>query len=178
MFFNHLQENRGTNAPSRNVRLAAIHSFFRYAALQAPDQGGLIERVLAIPSKRYERSPIAYLNEPEIEALLAAPRSIHVAGAARSEPALGGVANGLAGLRTHRAMLAGCHLAQCPSLEGKRVSPHALRHSAAMALLHSGVDCAVIALWLGHESNGTFKQCYIYDRINGKRSPVRSLPCQ
>jgi site-specific recombinase XerD len=72
-FLEHLQENRGTSARSRNVRLAAIHSFFRYAALEAPDHSGLIQRVLAIPSKRYERSPIAYLTEPEIEALLAAP---------------------------------------------------------------------------------------------------------
>ena len=72
-FLDHLQESRGTSARSRNVRLAAIHSFFRYAALQAPDHSGLIEQVLAIPSKRYERSPIAYLTQPEIEALLAAP---------------------------------------------------------------------------------------------------------
>src|SRR3954471_24963781 len=41
---------------------------------------------------------------------------------------------------------------QCPSLKGKRVSPHVLRHSTAMELLHNGVDRTVIALWLGHES--------------------------
>jgi integrase/recombinase XerD len=40
----------------------------------------------------------------------------------------------------------------CPSLASKRVSPHVLRHSAAMELLQAGVDCSVIALWLGHES--------------------------
>ena len=40
----------------------------------------------------------------------------------------------------------------CPSLKSKRVSPHVLRHSAAMELLQAGVDCSVIALWLGHES--------------------------
>ena len=43
----------------------------------------------------------------------------------------------------------------CPSLQGKRVSPHVLRHSAAMAALHSGGDGAVIALWRGHESMDT-----------------------
>ena len=42
--------------------------------------------------------------------------------------------------------------AACPSLEAKRVSPHVLRHSTAMELLRAGVDAAVIALWLGHES--------------------------
>ena len=72
-FLDYLQKHRGISARSRNVRLAAIHSFFRYAALQMPDHEGQIERVLAIPAKRYERGPIAYLNEPEIEALLAAP---------------------------------------------------------------------------------------------------------
>ena len=40
----------------------------------------------------------------------------------------------------------------CPSLRGKRVSPHVLRHTAAMELLQAGVDTTVIALWLGHES--------------------------
>jgi site-specific recombinase XerD len=40
----------------------------------------------------------------------------------------------------------------CPALTSKNVTPHVLRHSAAMALLHAGVDITVIALWLGHES--------------------------
>ena len=40
----------------------------------------------------------------------------------------------------------------CPSLTQKQVSPHVLRHSAAMELLQAGVDRSVIALWLGHES--------------------------
>ena len=43
-------------------------------------------------------------------------------------------------------------LKRCPQLTGKRVSPHVLRHSTAMELLHHGVDQSVIALWLGHES--------------------------
>ena len=48
---------------------------------------------------------------------------------------------------------------RCPSLNSKRVSPHVLRHNAAMELLQAGVDCSVIALWLGHESIET-TQCY------------------
>ena len=51
--------------------------------------------------------------------------------------------------------------AACPSLAGKRVSPHTLRHTAAMELLRSGVGCTVIALWLGHESAET-TQVYLH----------------
>ena len=71
-FLEHLQQERGTSARSRNVRLAAIHSFFQYVALQAPNHSGLIEQVLAIPSMRYERNPIEFLTHAEIDALLAA----------------------------------------------------------------------------------------------------------
>src|SRR5260370_32031602 len=51
------------------------------------------------------------------------------------------------------------HLAarSCPSLKRKKVTPHVCRHSTAMDLLHHGVDCSVIALWLGHESTETTK---------------------
>jgi site-specific recombinase XerD len=47
---------------------------------------------------------------------------------------------------------------RCPSLRGKKVSPHTLRHTTAMHLLQSGVDVTVIALWLGHEGTGTTHQ--------------------
>jgi integrase/recombinase XerD len=43
----------------------------------------------------------------------------------------------------------------CPSLAGKKITPHVLRHTAAMRLLHAGVDITVIALWLGHENLNT-----------------------
>ena len=72
-FLNHIEKDRGNCARSRNVRLAAIHSFFKYIALQDPSHSALIQRVLAIPTKRYERKPIDFLTKPEIEALLAAP---------------------------------------------------------------------------------------------------------
>jgi integrase/recombinase XerD len=52
----------------------------------------------------------------------------------------------------------------CPSLEGKRITPHVLRHTAAMELLHSDVDCTVIALWLGHESVKT-TQIYLHSDL-------------
>jgi integrase/recombinase XerD len=72
-FLDHLERERDNSARSRNVRLAAIHSFFHYVALQAPQYCALAQRVLAIPSKRYVRRPISFLTSTEIDALLAAP---------------------------------------------------------------------------------------------------------
>jgi integrase/recombinase XerD len=72
-FLTHLERDRGVCARSRNVRLAAIHSFFRFVAFTEPVYGALAQRVLAIPNKRFDRRPIEYLTRPEIEALLSAP---------------------------------------------------------------------------------------------------------
>jgi site-specific recombinase XerD len=72
-FLNHLEKQRGNSARSRNLRLAAIHSFFRYAAFEHPEHSALIQRVLAIPSKRYERALVDFLSLPEVDALLATP---------------------------------------------------------------------------------------------------------
>jgi site-specific recombinase XerD len=72
-FLDHLERGRANTARTRNARLAAIHSFFRYAALQEPAHAGLIQRVLAIPSKRYDRRLIDFLTCAEMEALLTAP---------------------------------------------------------------------------------------------------------
>lgn len=71
-FLDYLEQERDNSARSRNVRLAAIHSFFRYVALHTPEYSALAQRVLAIPSKRYVRQPICFLTPVEIEALLAA----------------------------------------------------------------------------------------------------------
>lgn len=51
--------------------------------------------------------------------------------------------------------------AACPSLAAKKITPHVLRHTAAMRLLHAGVDTSVIALWLGHEQVET-TQIYLH----------------
>ena len=72
-FLDHLEHHRANSARSRNVRLAALHSFFRYVAWQAPEYSAVAQRVLAIPSKRYVRRPICFLTSEEIDALLAAP---------------------------------------------------------------------------------------------------------
>ena len=69
-FLDHLEADRANGPRTRNLRLAAIHSFFRYAALEAPQHAGLIQRVLAIPRKRYSRALVDFLTRPEIEALL------------------------------------------------------------------------------------------------------------
>jgi site-specific recombinase XerD len=72
-FLDHLERDRGNSARSRNARLAAIHSFFRYTAFQEPSHAALIQRVLAMPSKRHDRRQIEFLSGSEIDALLAAP---------------------------------------------------------------------------------------------------------
>ncbi len=72
-FLDHLETDRHNSVRTPNSRLAAIHSMYRYAALAHPEHAALIGRVLAIPTKRTDRSDIAFLGPEEIDALLAAP---------------------------------------------------------------------------------------------------------
>jgi integrase/recombinase XerD len=72
-FGDHLEHQRGNSVRTRNARLAAIHSLFRFAALAHPQDAAVIQRVLAIPPKRYDQTLITYLTQPETNALLAAP---------------------------------------------------------------------------------------------------------
>jgi integrase/recombinase XerD len=72
-FLEDLENRRRNGARSRNLRLTAIRSFFRYASVEAPAQSGIIQRVLAIPNQRQPRALVGFLTRPEIEALLAAP---------------------------------------------------------------------------------------------------------
>ena len=72
-FLDHLEAQRGNSPRTRNARLAAIHSLYRYSALRHPEHAQTIGRVLEIPTKRYERALISYLDQHEIKALLAAP---------------------------------------------------------------------------------------------------------
>jgi integrase/recombinase XerD len=72
-FLTYLEQERGNSVRSRNIRLAAIRSFFRLVALRDPDSLGIVTRVLAIPVKREDQKLIGYLTRPEMQALLAAP---------------------------------------------------------------------------------------------------------
>jgi len=220
-FLEELEQHRGLTARSRNLRLTAIHSFFRYAAFELPAHAAQIQRVLAIPSKRFARTLVSFLTRSEVDALLAAPdcstwpgrrdhafmltavqtglrlsemtglkrqdlifgtgAHVRVIGKGRKErctpiakstravlkawlrepprgdgdvlfPSAKGERLSVHGvqymLNKHRMTAS----KMCPSLIDKRVTVHRLRHTTAMDLLQAGIDRAVIALWLGHES--------------------------
>ena len=72
-FLAEMEPSRGIAPRSRNLRLTAIRSFFQYAAFEAPAQSAQIQRVLAIPGKRYTRAVVSFLTRPEVDALLATP---------------------------------------------------------------------------------------------------------
>lgn len=242
-FLDDLEKGRGNTARSRNTRLAAIHSFFRYIALQEPEHAAQAQRVLAIPGKRYTRRPIDYLTSAEVEALLQAPDQKTWGGRRDAALLLVAVETGLRlseliGLRCEDVVLhPGAHVrcegkgrkerctplrketakllstwfrerqgkpseplfpnarggalspdgvqyllakhvataaAQCASLHSKRVTPHVLRHTAAMNLLHHGVDCTVIALWLGHEQVET-TQMYLHASLDMKERTLEKI---
>jgi integrase/recombinase XerD len=78
-FLDHLETHRGCGARTRNTRLAAIRTFYRYGMLRHPQHAATIERVLQIGPKRHERALVTYLTEPELDALIDAPT-------ARTEP--------------------------------------------------------------------------------------------
>lgn len=220
-FLDELEKKRHIAPRSRNLRLTAIRSFFHYAAFEAPAHSAQIQRVLAIPSKRWTRKTICFLTRAEIDALLAAPDTSTWSGRRDYALLLVAVQTGLrvaelASLSRKAVILdTGAHIrvvgkgrkerstpltkrtasvlrawlpeipshdeaivfpnarggrlsedgvqyllakhvakasAACPSLKSKHVTPHVLRHTTAMELLQAGVDRAVIALWLGHES--------------------------
>jgi integrase/recombinase XerD len=242
-FLDYLEKERGNGARSRNARLAAIHSFFRYIALEEPEHVAQAQRVLAIPSKRYSRRPIDYLTATEVEALLKAPDPKTWGGRRDAALLLVAVETGLRlseliGLRCEDVVLAqGAHVrcegkgrkerctplrketvkvlstwlrerqgkpsdplfpnarggalsadgvqyllakhvataaAGCASLQKKRVTPHVLRHTAAMNLLHHGVDSTVIALWLGHEQVET-TQMYLHASLDLKERTLDKI---
>lgn len=220
-FLDDLEGGRKNSVRSRNLRITVIRSFFRYAAMEAPQHSGLIQRVLAIPNKRQERRLVGFLTRPEVDALLAAPNRTTWLGRRDHGLLLMAIQTGLrlsemTALRREDVVLGkGAHVRcegkgrkerctpltkptitvltewlreqgqrgtvilfptarggrlsadavqymvtkyeavarrACSTLSTKRVTPHLLRHTAAMELLQAGVDRAVIALWLGHES--------------------------
>jgi site-specific recombinase XerD len=246
-FLSHLESERGNSVRTRNARLTAIHSFFRFASFKAPECSEQIARVLSIPEKRYQSTLINYLTKPEIQALLAAPDRSTQTGRRDHAVLLLAVQTGLraseiAGLRCQDLNLAsgawvrcqgkgrkerctpltsitvkvlgvwlreldgdpggplfpsrtGGHLtrnaiwrlvakhtttarAQCPSLAAKTITPHGLRHTAAMQLLAAPepVDTAMIALWLGHETLDTTNKYLHADMDLKRRAMDRTTP--
>lgn len=219
-FLDHLEQQRANSVPTRNARLTAIRSFYRFASYRHPEHAALIGRVLAIPIKRHDSELVSFLNREEIEALLAAPDTSTWLGRRDHALLLVALSTGLRlseltslrcqdvklGYPAHvscigkgrkrretplsqgvvRVMHAwlreqgggdhdplfpsrlGGHLSadavqrlvrkhtqtaarSCPSLSPKHVTPHTLRHSCAMQLLHAGSGVAAISMWLGHE---------------------------
>jgi site-specific recombinase XerD len=72
-FLDDLEASRGVTARTRNLRLTAVHSFFRFASYEAPTHAAQIARVLAIPAKKFSRTLVPFLSRPEVDAILAAP---------------------------------------------------------------------------------------------------------
>ena len=104
-FLWHLENERGNSVRTRNARLTAIHSFFHYAALKAPECSELIARVLAIPEKRFDTTLISYLTQPEIRRATRRARPLHLDRPARPRPAAPGGADRAAGLRAREPAL-------------------------------------------------------------------------
>jgi site-specific recombinase XerD len=242
-FLQHLETDRHNSVATRNARLAAIRSLFRYAALRAPEHADQIARVLDIPPKRTDRPVVCFLTATEIDALLAAPdrstrlgrrdhalltlacqtglRVSELTGLTRGDVALGTGAHvfchgkgrkdratpltpptaavlrawltetagdstdplfatsrgrplsrdAVAKLVTRHATHA---TTSCPSMAAKHVTPHTLRHSAAMELLRAGTDTSLIALWLGHEDPGS-TQAYVHADMTIKEKALARL---
>ena len=239
-FLDHLEGVRGNNTHTRNLRLTAIRSFFRFVSFQEPAFSAHIQRILEIPGKRRQRTSIDFLTPEEVDALLAAPNThtwigrrdqtlLRVAiqtglrlaelielrrenltlkptayircygkgrkqrctpltrqtvrslkawiaelGAEANRPLFPNIHGGPLSPDAVQLLLAKhvCSAGKyCPTLRHKRVTPHVLRHTAAMDLFQAGVDRSVIALWLGHESVET-TQVYLHSHLALKQQAL------
>lgn len=243
-FLQHLEDERGNSASTRNARRAALRSFFTYASYRAPHAIATIGQVLAIPAKRTKTTIVSFLTRAEAEALIAAPDTttwigrrdrlllhlgiqtglrvseltslrvgdieigpdsqLRCVGKGRkhrviplqkptirlltawlsevdTDPAtpLFPTSTGTALSRAAVAKLLARHVQvaseRCASLREKNVTPHTLRHTCAMMLLHAGIDTASIALWLGHATIQT-TQSYLHADLELKRRSLDRLP--
>lgn len=241
-FLQYLETSRGNQVGTRNVRLSAIHSFFRYVGANAPEHLAHAQRILSIPFKRTHQREIQHLELAEIQAILAgidrsaragrrdhvllsfmfntgarvsevagmqacdlhlaSPASVCLHGKGRKErtcPLWPETARALRLLLEEYQILPheprnvflnqrgqpltryGARLIlqkhvrktalRMPSLKGKRLHPHSLRHSTAIHLLRAGVDICTIANWLGHVSVNTTNQYLTLD-LKAKREAL------
>jgi integrase/recombinase XerD len=244
-FLDHLETDRGCSPRTRNTRLAAIRTFYRYCLLRHPEHAATIDRVLQIGPKRHERALVTYLTEPELDALIDAPDraswtgrrdhaiiillaqtglraseltglccgDIHLGTGAHATTIGKGRKQRITPLTKETAAVLRGWLAErgspsaeplfptstgtpltrkalarriakhatyaaerCPSLTAKTITPHVLRHTAAMRLLHAGVDTTVIALWLGHEQVETTQMYLHADLALKERALARTKP--
>lgn len=244
-FLDHLERERGNSARTRNARLAALHAFYRYVSFTEPSHALLCQRVLAIPSQRFDRALVEFLTADEAAALTRAPDTRTWIGRRDKALLITAIETGLrvselTNLRRQDVQLErgahvrclgkgrklrctpirsdvsqvlntwlrevpdhpeqpifpnadGGHLSgdavarrvrkyaalaseQQPTLKSKHVTPHSLRHTTAMRLLHSGVDRSVIALWLGHESMETTEVYLHADMTLKEQALARGTP--
>ena len=243
-FLRYLEHERNNSARTRNTRLAAIHSLFRYAALHAPEDADVIGQVLAIDGSRVVTTDISWLTRAESQALLDAPdqdtwigrrdhalllvllrtglRVSELTSLTRADAILGSSGahirctgkgrkerctpldrqtvtvlrrwlaendmpgtsplfpSSRSGPMSRDAVADRISLCRrtaaraCPSLAGKPVTPHTLRHSCAMELRHAGIDVSVIALWLGHADIKS-TQVYLHADMDAKEHALARI---
>lgn len=145
-FLDHIEQQRENSVRTRNVRLSAIRSLFRYAAFRHPEHAAVIERVLAIPSKRFDRRLVTFLTEPELDALLAAPARSTWTG--RRDHAMLGLA-AQTGLRVSE--LIGLRCADVHLGSGAHVSCEGKGRKQRITPLTSGT-AAVLRVWLAERA--------------------------
>jgi site-specific recombinase XerD len=242
-FLDHIEKDRLNSPRTRNVRLAAIRSFMRYALVRDPASLAIAQRVLDIPAKRFDRPVLGFLTREEVDAILDAPdrttwsgrrdavlfatlyntgarvseitglrvanvllereSAVHLHGKGRKQrvvplwkstaaqlrdwlreidrspenpifPNRAGRTLSCSGVQNRLQLAVTKAIERCPSLAGRRISPHTIRHSTAMHLLQSGVALAVIALWLGHESPQT-TQLYVEADLAMKEAALQRV---
>lgn len=244
-FLTHLEKERENSITTRNVRLAAVHAFFRYVGTHHPDQIERAQRLLAIPFKRADQRVIEYLDRNEIEAVLKRVDRSTVDGrrdyallatmfntGARVQEVIDMKVRDLQLIRPYQVRLFGKGRKErfCPlwpqtaavllshceerqieigsdarvflnhrgvpltrfgvryilakhvdharpdvaTLSNKRLHPHSMRHSTAVALLKSGVDLSTISQWLGHASPTTTNRYATLD-LEMKRDAINRV---
>lgn len=242
-FLDHLEHKRHNGIRTRNTRFAAIRSFLRYATALEPASLPMIQRVLAMPLKRFSRRLVGYLSRDEVKSILDAPeastwsghrdrvlfallyntgarisealalrrsdvslgssRNVQITGKGRKErmiPLWKDTANRLrewmarigqepqaclfpnrdgqplsrSGVAKRLRQAVTIAARTCPTLQGKRVSPHTFRHTTAMHLLEAEGNIATVALWLGHEGLETTHQ-YVEANMTMKEDALSKL---